>query len=62
MPNLFADYQTAMIMDYNIKSMTAAMLLLTPSFVTIHSTLLRELRGPPEQVISYEGAKYLPYL
>jgi len=54
MPNLFADYQTAMIMDYTIKSMTAAMLLLPPSFVTIHSTLLRELRGPHEQVISYD--------
>ena len=54
MPNLFADYQTTMIMDYNIKSMTAAMLLLAPSFVTIHSTLLRKLRGPHEQVISYD--------
>ena len=34
--------------------MTAAMLLLPPLFVTIHSTLLRELRGLHEQVIFHD--------
>ena len=54
MPNLFAVLQTAVIMDYYIQSMTAAMLLLPPLFVTNHSALLRKLRGLHDQVIFHD--------
>ena len=54
LPNLFAVLQTAMIMDYYTQSMTAAMLLLPPLFVTNHSALLRKLRGLHDQVIFHD--------
>jgi hypothetical protein len=43
-----------MIMDFYTQSMTAAMLLLPPLFVTNHSALLRKLRGLHDQVIFHD--------